>query len=142
MTPISQAPPDLYRVCVFYDADCDFCRAGVAEYSRLFLRHGVRFQPLQTRGAAARLGISETELRREMRLLYADGHVLGGVDAWSALLRTVWWLWPLGTVLRIPGIHWLATRVYRWIAAHRYHLSTSCAKGSCPINERKETQNA
>ena len=108
---------------VFYDAECGLCKAGVARHAQFFNRHGVRFQPLQTPGIAAHLGITEAELRREMKLQLADGCVLGGVDAWSALFRSVWWLWPafLRTcgegIVRWSPMRWLfpsATRASTW----------------------------
>jgi predicted DCC family thiol-disulfide oxidoreductase YuxK len=123
-TPKSDLPP--VRGRLFYDAQCGLCQSGVSRGGRFFQRHGFLSVPLQTPGLAPSLGISESELRREMKLQLATGRLLGGVDAWSALLRSVWWLWPAGAALHIPGIHGLAAVVYRWIAAHRYQISRQC----------------
>jgi predicted DCC family thiol-disulfide oxidoreductase YuxK len=105
---------------VFYDADCPGCRQGVARFGAPFARRGFLWRPLQTPGAAAHLGITDAARREEMTLLLADGRILGGLDAWCALFRSVWWLWPLGALLALPGARALAAAAYRRIARHRY----------------------
>jgi alginate O-acetyltransferase complex protein AlgI len=102
-------------------------------FFNLFARRGFAWLPLQTPGTAARLGISDTALREEMKVLLANGNVLGGIDSWTVLMRSVWWLFPLSILLRVPGIHWMATRVYRWFARNRY-----CIAGACVV--RKENR--
>jgi predicted DCC family thiol-disulfide oxidoreductase YuxK len=123
------------RGSVYYDAECGFCRAGARRGSGLFERRGFRWLPLQTPGTPARLGLTEAALREEMKLWLTDGRVLGGVDAWAVLFRSVWWLWPLGVALRIPGLHWVANLVYRWVARHRYALA-----GQCRLSDRKPSR--
>ena len=111
---------------VFYDADCGLCSRGVTRWGGLFERRGFHWLPLQTPGVAARLGASDGELRAEMKLQLASGRVLGGVDAWKVLFRAVWWLWPLGVFLGLPGIRTLCTVFYRWFALNRHCLSGAC----------------
>ncbi len=117
---------------VFYDAECPFCRRGVKSFGPFFTRRGFRWLPMQTPGTTARLKVTEAELRREMKLLRADGKLLGGIDAWICLLQSAWWLWPLGLFLELPGIHLLADLTYRWIARNRYCLGGHCSVRSTP----------
>jgi predicted DCC family thiol-disulfide oxidoreductase YuxK len=65
-----------------------------------------------------------------MKLLPADGPLLGGIDTWSYLLRSVWWLWPIGAALQLPVFHWLANTAYQWLARNRYCLSGTCSFSS------------
>ncbi|MBI5774824.1 MAG: DUF393 domain-containing protein [Verrucomicrobia bacterium] len=114
------------RGWVFYDGECPVCVGSVARFGGIFARRGFAWLPLQTPGTAARLGMSEAVLREEMKLLRADGRVAGGADALAALLRSVWWLWPMGCFLEMPGIHWLGCYSYRWIVRHRCWFSKMC----------------
>ncbi len=114
------------RGSVFYDAQCRLCVAGRQRWGALFERRGFSWVPLQTPGTAARLRITENQLRSEMWLQRADGRTLVGVDAWCALMRSVWWLSPLGMLMALPGIHAAARILYRWIARNRHCLGGSC----------------
>lgn len=115
------------RGWVFYDGGCRFCVAGMRRWSGLFARRGFVWIPLQTPGTAARLGVTEVELLEEMWLLRTDRRTCGGVDAWAALFRGVWWLWPLGVLLAVPGFRWFGALCYRGIARNRHCLGGTCA---------------
>jgi predicted DCC family thiol-disulfide oxidoreductase YuxK len=99
---------------------------------RMFNRRGFVWVPLQTPGAAERLGLSETALLEEMKLQIADGRVIGGIDSWIALFRSVWWLWPVAFLLSVPGIHALSRTCYRWLARNRYY----CFGGKCHVRTK------
>ncbi len=125
------------RGWVFYDAECPLCVRGVARWGGKFLRRGFAWTPLQTPGTAAQLGLTEEELRAEMRLLLPDGRVLGGVRAWCALFRSVWWLWPLGVLLELPGLRAVGVAAYRWIARRRHCLTEPCPIHGSPRTHRR-----
>jgi predicted DCC family thiol-disulfide oxidoreductase YuxK len=120
---------DAARGWVFYDAECRFCVAGMQRWGGLFARRGFEWLPLQTPGTAARLAVTEAQLLEEMWLQLADGRTASGVNAWSALMRSVWWLWPLGILIGVPGLNAIARAVYRWVARNR-----RCFGGSCKIH--------
>lgn len=113
---------------VFYDADCAICSLGATRWSGVFERRGFHWLPLQTPEASARTGASAAELRDEMKLRLTDGRVVGGAAAWAVLLRSIWWLWPLGVLMGLPGLKVLSGAAYRWIARNRY-----CFDGACKI---------
>ncbi|TAL07235.1 MAG: DUF393 domain-containing protein [Verrucomicrobia bacterium] len=119
---------------VFYDGECKFCVRGARRWSGLFARRGYHWLPLQTPRTSERLKLSERDLRDEMRLLLANGRVVGGVDAWIVLFRSVWWLWWLGALLDLPGLHWLGNFTYRWFAKNRY-----CFSGRCELERQSPT---
>lgn len=112
---------------IYFDAQCQFCLAHRRRWGRIFERRGFVWLPLQTPGAARRLGITDSQLREEMWLELADGRKFRGVNAWSAQMRRVWWLWPLGVLLALPGCNAVAQDLYRWIARHRFCLGGTCA---------------
>ncbi len=121
---------------IYFDGECPLCAAGVTRWGGLWARRGFRWLPLQTPGVAARLGLTEKALHEEMRLLLPDGQVKGGAEAWAILLRAVWWLWPLGALLGVPGLRRLGRFSYRWIADHRHCWSGGCAS-SPPAQRRR-----
>ncbi|MEY4387020.1 MAG: hypothetical protein RLY20_2303 [Verrucomicrobiota bacterium] len=125
------------RGWVFYDADCRFCVAGMKRWGGVFTRHGFVWLPLQTPGTATRLGVTEAQLLEEMWLLLADGRRVKGADAWAAMMRSVWWLWPLGAVISLPGINVVAHVIYRWVARNR-----RCLGGSCKLHAHEPTPTA
>lgn len=122
------------RGWVFYDGECRFCVRGATRWGDLFARRGFSWLPLQTPGTTSRLGMTEAALREEMKLLHADGRVVGGVDAWAVLFRSIWWLWPLGALLGLPGVRWFGGVGYRWVARNRY-----CLGGNCKLTNRQLT---
>jgi predicted DCC family thiol-disulfide oxidoreductase YuxK len=119
---------------VFYDAECRLCARGVRHWGAVFARRGFVWLPLQTAGTSARLGVGEADLRDEMHLLLPSRAVRRGVDAWATMLCGVWWLWPIGLLLALPGVRGVARLFYRWLARNRH-----CANGVCgiPRPERK-----
>ena len=96
-------------ITVYFDGECAFCTRWARRGSRL----GFRFVPFAN-GAA----------ESEMKVLTVAGKWLGGAQAIAYLCRQVWWLWPVGGLWGLPGMH----RVYRWVAAHRY-----CWGGRCEV---------
>ena len=114
---------------VLYDADCRFCVRLVRRCHRALTRRRFELLPLQTPWVHARLGLNDSELLTEMRLLKPGGAVFGGADAVREIARHFWWAWPFRQLCRIPAAPGLFRRGYRWIARHRY-----CASGACEIN--------
>lgn len=114
------------RGWVFYDALCPLCLNLLDRVGPVFRLRGFEFVPLQEPWAADTLGVSEAELRREMKLRLGDGRIVGGVDAWCEMGSAVWWLWPVAFLLRLPGIGRLARAACRWLAGNRYCLSGVC----------------
>jgi predicted DCC family thiol-disulfide oxidoreductase YuxK len=135
MTDNIATPPTVGWVC--YDSECALCLRWVRRIERPLRRHGFDFVPLQTAWAKARLKLTANDPLTEMRLLRPDQHVLGGADAVVALMRHVWWLWPLWLFSRIPGAMRIFHAAYRHIAANRHCANDACSLGS---SRRKEAQ--
>jgi predicted DCC family thiol-disulfide oxidoreductase YuxK len=127
------------RGWIFFDAECRFCVAGRRRWGRVFERRGFVWLPLQTPGAAARLGVTQDQLMAEMRVLPTGGLPLNGVSAWIELMRCVWWLWALAALMRLPGINHVAKSVYRWIAHNRYCISGRCEVTPCKSRHKTRT---
>jgi predicted DCC family thiol-disulfide oxidoreductase YuxK len=118
------------RGWLFFDADCPFCVKIVRALATTLQKRGFALAPLQDPRVGALLGLSQSELLMEMRLLLSNGQQTGGADAAVALAHEIWWAHPLARLSRLPGMMQLLRRTYRHIATHR---KCSAAATTCSI---------
>jgi predicted DCC family thiol-disulfide oxidoreductase YuxK len=123
---------DSFRGWILYDGDCRSCTASAKGFDRIFRRRNFVFLPLQTDWVIKRLGLESGAPLEEMRVLTADGRDIGGADAVIFLGHQIWWAWPFVALARLPGVHTLLDRGYRWIAAHR-----GCDHIGCSLKKRR-----
>lgn len=90
------------------------------------LRRGFHFVPLQAAWVRARLGYAENEPLTEMKLLTADGRILGGADAIVQITRSIWWMWPFYALAQIPGIKPVLRWIYIRLARNRHCFGNQC----------------
>jgi predicted DCC family thiol-disulfide oxidoreductase YuxK len=114
------------RGWLFYDGECGFCTRIARWVAPILARREIGLAPLQDPRVGALLGLSSTELLREMRVVMADGSHSGGADAGVALAREIWWARPLVWLAKVPGVMGLLRRAYEWVAAKRQSASTRC----------------
>lgn len=108
-----------FRGWIFYDAECSSCRDLALRLEAFFGDRGFHFEPLQHEWVQRRLNLTKAQALEEMRVLTSTGEVFGGVDAVIFLARQVWWAAPLVWLSRLPMIHAILDRLYRWVALHR-----------------------
>jgi alginate O-acetyltransferase complex protein AlgI len=116
---------------IFYDAGCVLCVRARERVGRLCASRGFQWLPLQTPGTAARLGVPESAFELCMHVLLANGRVFHNADALGILCRSVWWLWPLGMLLCVPGFRELGRLAYDTFARNRY-----CFGGACRVAKK------
>ena len=122
---------------LLYDADCRFCLRLARRFQRALARRRFELLPLQTPWVRDRLGLKDSELLVEMRLLRPDGMIFGGADAVREIARGFRWTWPLRQLSRIPVAMECFRRGYRWIARRRYCADGPCEMSSLPLEELK-----
>jgi predicted DCC family thiol-disulfide oxidoreductase YuxK len=107
---------------LFFDGACGMCTRSRDLLLRMDRTGNLRTEPLQSSGAAERLGIAPTSLLESVRWLDSSGAVYSGAEAanaaFSAAIST---RIPLA-IYRIPGIRFIEEAVYRWVAANRYRF--------------------
>ena len=125
------------RAMLFYDGQCGFCLASVRRLRVVDLFGWVDPLDCHKQPDLSKMHPSLTPERchSEMVLLEPDGRVSGGFDAFTRLclhLPLLIWLIPL---VCFPGVGWIGTRVYRWVAEHRYllHRNAMCATNHCAV---------
>jgi predicted DCC family thiol-disulfide oxidoreductase YuxK len=124
------------RGWLFFDADCTFCVKIVRALAPSLQKRGFALAALQDPRVGALLGLPQSELLLEMRLLLSNGQQTGGADAAVALAHEIWWARPLGWLSRPPGMMDVLRSAYRRIAARRNcSAAISCAIASSAMQK-------
>jgi predicted DCC family thiol-disulfide oxidoreductase YuxK len=118
---------------ILFDGQCPFCARAAARFHRLLAARRFELLPLQTPWIRSRLGMPDSQLLAEMRLMRPDGTLFGGADAVVEIARHFPWTWPLRQISRVPGAMALLRILYRWCARNR-----TCAHGACPTKSPLE----
>src|SRR5258708_19365695 len=90
------------RGWLFFDAECGFCTRTARWLQPILARRGLAVAPLQDPRVGALLGLTSSELLRELRFLLSDGSHYGGPDAVLAAARAVWWSPPRAFLANPP----------------------------------------
>ncbi len=116
---------------LIYDGDCRFCRRQVdliSGWDRADRLSAVPFQGTDL----GRFGVSREAAEKAMHLVSPSGAVWSGAAAARELARLLPMLRPFAWLFRLPGVMFLAERVYRWIAERRHRFgcdSAVCRRG-------------
>ena len=108
------------RPVLVYDGDCAFCTSCVRALERI----GPEAEIVAwQRADLAELRITERQAADAVQWVQVDGTVRSGHEAIAAVLTTAGRTWKtIGRVVLLPGISWVAAKVYRLIARNRYRL--------------------
>lgn len=79
----------------------------------------IEARPFQEAGVLGRAGVTREQARRAAWLVAPDGRRWSGAAAVGRVLTLLpgWNL--VGRLLLLPGIRWIASLAYRWVADHR-----------------------
>jgi len=124
------------KLTILYDGTCGLCRASVVRLRRMDPQHQIETLDLHDPSVPSRFPqIQPDEAMRLMQAVDAQGHVYSGVDAWAraGLALPGWKL--AAWLLLVPGIHFVAQRVYGWVARNRYRWNPeACQDGTCALH--------
>ncbi len=122
-----------FQPTLVFDGDCGFCTASV-NWAKRWCRPAARFVPWQELDLAAH-GLTEAQVTRAVQWLPVSDSapIRSGAQAVARLLLRSCWPWrPVGLLMAVPPISWLAAAGYRIIAANRYRLPGSTP--ACAVN--------
>ena len=114
------------RGWLFFDAECGFCTRIARWLAPILRRRGLGVAPLQDPRVGALLGMSRSELLKELRFLLSDGTQFGGAKAVLAVAREIWWAQPLVWISALPGMTRLLDAGYKSVASKRGCVAESC----------------
>jgi len=128
---VNTNPP---RPILVFDGDCGFCTSSARWLHRWVVSGGsTHLAPWQQLDLAD-LRLTAEQCLAAVQWVGPDGSVLAGHLAIAASLRAGRPVWrPVGALLVVPGVSWLAKRAYTWIAAHRYALPGGTP--ACKVND-------
>lgn len=109
---------------VFYDQDCPLCNRTAIFIEHFDIRHAIVFKGLQShaRNYPELNAIPQATLLSDLYALDRQHRLYSGVDTYSRILIHLGYTAPIGWLMRLPGLHALAERVYRRIADNRERL--------------------
>lgn len=124
------------ELTVLYDGACGLCRASAASVRRRDKLSRIEFVDLHDPSVPSRFPqINREEALRLMQAVDSAGGVYSGVDGWAHIGRRLPGFRLVAWILLVPGIHFLALRVYSWVARNRYRWNRQlCADGSCVLH--------
>jgi predicted DCC family thiol-disulfide oxidoreductase YuxK len=120
-------PLDLY-----YDDDCGICLWAARLLKRMDLRQNVTFKANSDVEALPK-GVTAEDTERSMIVVEGGGRVHRDAAALSEILRSLPLLGWLGWLLRAPGIHFVARRLYYKVADNRMAISVAVGMGACGL---------
>jgi len=121
--PLKEEFPKGY---VLYDAKCGFCSWWIPFCKRTINNAGYDIAPLQSDWVRERLHLNESELANDIRVLLSDGTRIDGADAYIHGIKQLWWSFPVGMILGLPGFRQLTWLIYRFFNRNRFLLSKMC----------------
>jgi predicted DCC family thiol-disulfide oxidoreductase YuxK len=109
-----------HRPVLLFDGDCGFCTACARVLERIGPDAEIVAWQLTD---LAELGITEEQAADAVQWVQIDGRVRSGHEAIAAALNTAGRIWRIiGRTVLLPGISWMAAKVYRLVADNRYRL--------------------
>ena len=125
------------RAVLLYDGRCGFCVESVKRLRILDLFGWVDPLDFHVQPDLSKLNpaLTPERCRSEMVLIEPNGRVSGGFHAFARLTRRLPLLMWLAPLVHLPGASWVGTRIYRWVAAHRYllHRHAMCQANQCAL---------
>jgi predicted DCC family thiol-disulfide oxidoreductase YuxK len=123
------------RPVFLYDGDCSFC-TSCANFIERRIPTSARVVPWQFSDLDA-LGVTQADAEAAVLWVDPPRPTVAGPEAIARLLADAGSLWrPLGWVLDLPPVRWLAWPIYRFVARNRHRLPGGTAACSLPQAER------
>ena len=109
---------------VIYDDQCSLCLSQTRLLKRLDWFHAIRFQGISDpHSAELAPALRREDLLEAMHCVTKDGEIYRAARCFRFVALRIPLLIPLALLLWIPGMIWIAEKIYSRIARNRYFLS-------------------
>jgi predicted DCC family thiol-disulfide oxidoreductase YuxK len=117
---------------VFFDRQCPLCNRTVLILNHFDIFKCIDFKNAQDHAAhyPAMAAISPETLLTDLYALDGENRVYSGVNTYTQIFLKMRYLYPVGLILSLPGIHALAVKKYRAIADSRARVPCG---SECPV---------
>ncbi|GAA4895983.1 hypothetical protein GCM10025789_12050 [Tessaracoccus lubricantis] len=107
---------------VLFDEDCGFCTTSAQASQTSWFRAQVAVIAFQRVDLTVH-NLTVDKCAESLHVVDTDGSIHVGSDAVAVVFRESRFPWPIvGAALGLPGLRWVAQRVYAVVAANRYRL--------------------
>ena len=127
---------------VLYDSDCPLCTFQMKSLTWLDWRNCIRFVPINSPEAAEIAPqLTREDLMEAIHCIAPDGEIHRGARAIRFLGLRLPLLVPVGLFLWLPGVIWIAEKVYQFVSRNRLFFGRifGC-QGACAIMPQRERE--
>jgi predicted DCC family thiol-disulfide oxidoreductase YuxK len=127
---------------VLYDSECPLCTFQMKLLTWLDWGSRLELIPISDpRAAALAPNVTRDELLEAIHCVSTDGRIYRGARALRFVGLRMPLLVPLALFLWIPGVIWVAEKVYMWISRNRHLLSRlfGCKQACAILPARKRS---
>ena len=137
MTDAAPPPSPVF----LYDGDCSFCTT-CANFLERRIPTSARVVPWQFTDLGA-LGVTQAQAEEAVVWVAPGEPTRHGPEAIARMLVDAGSYWrPLGRLLGLRPVLWVAWPVYRWVARNRHRMPGGTAACSLPQAEREARRSA
>ncbi len=115
------------KTAIIYDGACGFCAKNLKWIRRLDWLKKFETLPFQDDAVYTRFPqLKREECEKAMHAVLPNQSTFAGAEAFREVFLRMPLTCPLGLILCVPPVMWVAQRCYRVVAAHRHSLGESC----------------
>jgi len=109
---------------VLYDGECPFCVFQMRVITWLDWFNTVTLLPIANpRAAELAPHVTREDLLEAIHCVTRECRIYRGASAFRFMGMRMPLMIPLALVLWIPGVIWVAEKIYAWVSRHRYLIS-------------------
>ncbi len=118
----------------YYDSECPLCVRTKITITHFDWFNKIDFKTVQF-DAAENHNLKDIDtniLLDDIHSVDLKGNVYSGVDTYIQVFKRIFYLYPIGLILQIPGIYHIAKSVYAFVASNR--TTERCTEENCGYN--------
>lgn len=122
---------DNYTLTFYYDSECPLCIRTKITITHLDWFNKVDFKTVQF-DSKDNPYINHIDIDSLLDNIYSvdlKGRVYSGVDTYIQVMKRIFYLFPIALLLQLPGIYYIAKKVYSYIATNR--TTVRCTEENC-----------